>query len=107
MKQRHRGPEAGGEGERRQETYLVGVWLAVLSAFGFSFKAILIKLAYAVPQETPVDAVTLLALRMLCALPVFLWCARSAGRGGKPFSRRDALAIIGLGLVGYYGAGSF
>ena len=46
-----------------------GVVLAVVAAFGFSFKAILIKLAY----PYGVDAVTLLALRMAFALPVFLW----------------------------------
>jgi drug/metabolite transporter (DMT)-like permease len=45
------------------------------SRLGFSFKAILVKLAYAVPQAVPVDAVTLLALRMLFALPVFVWVA--------------------------------
>ena len=40
----------------------IGPLCAVLGVLGFSFKAILIKLAYA---WHPVDAVTLLALRML------------------------------------------
>ena len=42
-----------------------GLWLAVLAAFGFSLKAIFVKLAYA---AAPVEAVTLLALRMAFAL---------------------------------------
>ena len=50
-----------------------GVALALLAAFGFSAKAIFIKLAYGYAQAAPVGAVTLLALRMAFALPVFLW----------------------------------
>jgi len=34
----------------------LGVALAILAAFGFSFKAIFVKLAYAVPQAVPVEA---------------------------------------------------
>lgn len=52
------------ESERR-----IGLALAGVAAFGFSFKAILIKLAY----PYGVDAVTLLALRMSFALPIFLY----------------------------------
>ena len=63
------------------DNYRLGVWLAVISAFGFSFKAILIKIAYALPQQVPVDAVTLLSLRMLIALPLFLLLYRSSGAG--------------------------
>ena len=44
----------------------IGVALAVLAAFGFSFKAIFVKLAYA---AAPVDAVTLLSLRMVFPCP--------------------------------------
>ena len=43
----------------------VGPACAVLGVLGFSFKAILIKLAYA---WHPIDAITLLALRMLFGL---------------------------------------
>ena len=46
----------------------IGLIFAVLGAVGFSFKAILIKLAY----PYGVDAVTLLALRMGLSLPFFL-----------------------------------
>jgi hypothetical protein len=55
----------------------VGVALAMLAALGFSFKAIFVKLAYA---AAPVDAVTLLSLRMMFSLPAFLWVGFVASR---------------------------
>ena len=59
----------------------IGLIFAVLGAVGFSFKAILIKLAY----PYGVDAVTLLALRMGLSLPFFL---ASAGPTSAAASRR-------------------
>lgn len=77
-----------------------GVVLAVVAAFGFSFKAILIKLAY----PYGVEAVTLLMLRMAFALPAFLWVGLAASRNAPALSLRD-WAIVGLlGALGYYGA---
>lgn len=78
----------------------IGVGLAILAAFGFSFKAILVKLAY----PFGVDAVTLLVLRMAFALPVFLWVGFTASKGEVPLSRRDWAAVSALGALGYYGA---
>jgi len=79
----------------------LGVALAILAAFGFSFKAIFVKLAY---TAAPVDAVTLLSLRMVFSLPVFLWIGLSASRaaGASPLTRRDWLALCVLGVLGYY-----
>ncbi len=85
-------------------TERIGLVLAVLAALGFSFKAIFVKLAYAVPQATQVDSVTLLALRMAFSLPVFAWVGWRASRDLAPLSRRDWLLVIALGLLGYYGA---
>lgn len=82
----------------------LGVLLAILAAFGFSFKAILVKLAYAVPQAVPVDAITLLSLRMTFALPFFALIAVHASRAAAPMTRGDWLALTVLGLLGYYGA---
>ena len=82
----------------------LGFVLAVLAALGFSFKAIFVKLAYAVPQAVPVDSVTLLALRMLFSVPVFAWVGWRASRSLAPLERRDWLLVIALGLLGYYGA---
>ena len=88
----------------QKKLHTAGVWLAVLAAFGFSFKAILIKLAYALPAAVPLEAVTLLALRMVFALPVFIWVGLRESRDAPPLTRRDWLALVTLGLLGYYGA---
>lgn len=80
-----------------------GVALAILAAFGFSFKAIFVKLAY----PYGIDAITLLALRMAFALPVFLWVGWAAARGMPALSRRDWAGIVAMGLAGYYAASVF
>lgn len=77
-----------------------GAALALLAALGFSMKAIFVKLAY----PYGVDAITLLALRMGFALPVFLWVGLAAQRAGDSLSRRDWGRLFGLGCLGYYGA---
>ncbi len=87
----------------RKAVYRRGFWLAVGAAFGFSFKAILVKLAYRVPGGVPVDAVTLLALRMAFAAPVF-GIAALRTRSGASLTPRQWLALVVVGLAGYYGA---
>jgi drug/metabolite transporter (DMT)-like permease len=79
----------------------VGPACAVSGVLGFSFKAILIKLAY---SWHPVDAVTLLALRMLFSAPFFVAMAWWAGRSpnARPISRPDWLKLAWLGFIGYY-----
>lgn len=79
----------------------MGIALAILAALGFSFKAIFVKLAYA---AAPVDAVTLLTLRMTFALPIVLWVSLSLRRSAPPLTRKDWGLLITLGLLGYYGA---
>ena len=81
-------------------SHRTGVVLAVVAALGFSFKAILIKLAY----PYGVDPVTLLALRMAFALPVFLWVGFTSSKNAPALSRRDWLTVAALGALGYYGA---
>ena len=83
---------------------MLGVWLALGAAFGFSLKAIFVKLAYAVPIEGGVDAVTLLALRMVFALPVFLWVGIREHRSASSLSIKEVVSLGVLGLLGYYGA---
>ena len=78
---------------------ILGTLFALLAAVGFSGKAILVKLAY----QSPVDAVTLLALRMLFSVPVFIGIAVwAAYRHAIPLSRHDRLLVLALGLLGYY-----
>jgi len=72
--------------------------MAVFGAIAFSGKAIIVKLAY----RHGVDAVTLIMLRMLFALPIFVVMAWWAGRGKPPLTGRDWLGIVGLGVSGYY-----
>ena len=86
---------------KRLSAERLGVILAILAALGFSFKAILIKLAYA---AAPVDAVTLLSIRMIFALPAFLWVGFVVSRSAPPLTRRDWGKLVALGLLGYYGA---
>ena len=75
-----------------------GLLLATLGAIAFSGKAIIVKLAY----RHGVDAVTLIMYRMLFALPMFLLLAWWAGRGKPALTKRDKLAVLGLGFTGYY-----
>jgi drug/metabolite transporter (DMT)-like permease len=75
-----------------------GIALASLGAIAFSGKAIIVKLAY----RYGVDAVTLIMLRMLFALPLFALMAWWAGRGKPALTRRDWMGVIGLGFSGYY-----
>ncbi len=77
-----------------------GLALALIAAFGFSLKAIFIKLAY----PYGVDAITLLALRMGFALPVFLWVGLAGQRSGDSLTRQDWGKLFMLGCLGYYGA---
>lgn len=79
----------------------LGFMLAILSAFGFSFKAIFVKLAY---LSAPVDAVTLLSLRMVFSLPLFLLIGFASLRKGVQLNARDWGLLALLGLAGYYGA---
>jgi drug/metabolite transporter (DMT)-like permease len=90
----------GAQGSRLTSRW-IGPLLAVIGVFGFSVKAILVKLAYA---SHPLDALTLLALRMLYAAPLFLAMAWWASRRQRtrPLSRADWKDVVLLGLIGYY-----
>lgn len=75
-----------------------GLAFALIGSIAFSGKAIIVKLAY----RHGVDAVTVLMLRMLFALPLFLALAWWSGRGRPALTRRDWGAVLGLGFSGYY-----
>lgn len=86
-------------GEPARDGAAPGLLLGALAAVGFSGKAVIIKLAYAYP----VDAVTLLALRMLFSLPFFAAMAVWSGRNhAYRMQRSDRIGIVALGFLGYY-----
>ena len=80
---------------------VTGSIFVFIAAFGFSAKAILIKLVYV---SSEVDPITLMGLRMAMSLPFFLlsviWFHRDAD--SVPLNRRDWLVLIVLGTIGYY-----
>lgn len=83
-----------------------GVGLALMGAIFFSGKAIVVKLAYAYP----VDAATLLAMRMLLSLPLFLGAlvfTTLREKNAVKMTRTDLGMITLAGLLGYYLASLF
>lgn len=80
---------------------IAGFLITLLGAILFSTKAIIVKLAFG---ATHTDALTLLTLRMLCALPFYATVAIVVSR--KKTSGRLTRAqwgwIILLGMLGYY-----
>lgn len=82
----------------RQSQYLTGIVLAVIGSITFSGKGIIVKLGY----QYGSDAITLLMLRMVFALPIFLLMAWWAGRVKSALTKRDWLGVLGLGFTGFY-----
>ena len=85
---------------------IFGYLFVLLGAFGFSAKAVLVKLAYSYSHQ--LDAITLMVLRMAISLPFFLvvalWSANDSAKtkDAQRLNRQDWLMIFGLGLLGYY-----
>ncbi len=80
---------------------LSGFLITLAGAILFSTKAIFVKLAF---RSTPVDAVTLLALRMLFSLPFYLVAAWMVSKkeNKQELTTSDWLKVISLGILGYY-----
>jgi drug/metabolite transporter (DMT)-like permease len=81
--------------------FIGGVLIALAGAICFSTKAIFVKLAY---RDTGIDAITLLALRMLFSLPFFVISAALASRKANnvKFTSSQWLIVAVVGLLGYY-----
>ena len=77
---------------------LGGLAIAIAGAVLFSTKAVVAKLLY----RYHIDAVTLIAFRMLFSLPVFAGVALWKMRTEAPLAPRDRWRLGGLGLLGYY-----
>lgn len=69
----------------------------------FSGKAVIAKLLY----REGIDAVTLIALRMLLSLPVFLLVAAWTWRREPRLDAHDLSRVFLLGLLGYYASSMF
>ena len=90
----------------RPAHFTSGLLLAAAGSIAFSGKAIIVKLAY----RYGVDAITLIMLRMIFALPFFLamsWWAKKSQKSQnshnfQPLTRKDWVGIFGLGVSGYY-----
>jgi drug/metabolite transporter (DMT)-like permease len=82
-----------------------GVLITFTGVFLFSAKAILVKLCYNLHQ---VDTITMLALRMGFALPVFLVIGYFKSEKEKQkVEGKNIFIVILLGTLGYYGASYF
>jgi drug/metabolite transporter (DMT)-like permease len=85
---------------QHQRRYLYGIFMAGIGSMLFSGKAVLIKLAFGYGA----DAETLLALRMLMALPMFwgIYWWESLRKPMNPITWTDRLKLFFLGFLGYF-----
>jgi drug/metabolite transporter (DMT)-like permease len=77
---------------------LAGLAIAIGGAVLFSTKAIVAKLLY----RYQIDAITVIAFRMLFSVPVFAAIAVWQMRTQPALSAADRWRMLGLGLIGYY-----
>lgn len=81
-----------------RQAFLAGLAIAIVGAIFFSAKAIVAKLIY----RYDVDAVTLIAFRMLFSLPFFGAIALWKALRDRPLSSGDRWRVVVMGLFGYY-----
>jgi drug/metabolite transporter (DMT)-like permease len=84
-------------------TMALGTLATVIAALLFSTKGVLVKHAYGYG----VDPIILMGLRMGISLPFFVAFGWRARRADAPLTRRDLLATLGLGMLGYHAASWF
>ncbi|MES2759669.1 MAG: EamA family transporter [Pseudomonadota bacterium] len=77
---------------------IAGLSIAIAGAVLFSAKAIVAKLLY----RYQIDAITVIAFRMIFSVPVFAAVAIWKMRTEAPLSAADRWRLLGLGLIGYY-----
>jgi drug/metabolite transporter (DMT)-like permease len=80
---------------------VAGFVVTFIGAILFSTKAVIVKKAFA---DIKVDALSLLALRMICALPFYLIVAfyKTNQQANKKLTQKQWGFLIVLGLTGYY-----
>lgn len=86
--------------QKKYEIGLAGFVMTFVASVLFSTKAIIVKKAFA---DIKIDAVTLLALRMLFSLPFYIVAALLARSQEKTrLTQKQWIYIMVLGLFGYY-----
>ncbi|MBN8576302.1 MAG: DMT family transporter [Cytophagales bacterium] len=87
--------------KKSQPAFVGGVVIALVGAICFSTKAVFVKLAY---RDTEVDAISLLALRMIFSLPFFVVSAAvsSSKQSNVRFTGTQWLQVALVGCLGYY-----
>jgi len=87
--------------QKSGDYFASGIVIALIGAICFSTKAIFVKLAY---RDTEVDAISLLALRMIFSLPFFIVTAfvSSSKQSNVRFTSRQWIYIAIIGCLGYY-----
>ncbi|MDO4223698.1 MAG: DMT family transporter [Acinetobacter sp.] len=78
----------------------LGILFAISSSVLFASKAIIIKFAYALSPD--VNAINLLVLRMLTALPFFILMIYYLPKTYHQLSVKDWFKLVLAGLLGYY-----
>lgn len=80
---------------------VAGFAVTFIGSILFSTKAVIVKKAFA---DIKVDALSLLALRMICALPFYLIVAfyKTNQQENKKLTHKQWWFLIVLGLMGYY-----
>ena len=88
--------------DRTRGYFVAGVLLAIGGVVLFSLRPIFIKLAY----EYVTDPITLLALRMVFSVPIFIAAAIwvRSGMEHRPLAPHQLAAVAALGILSYYGA---
>ena len=88
--------------QTQKQHIFFGSIMVLVSAIAFSSKAIIVKLAYAYP----VDAATLIALRMMFSIPFFIglvvWVRMKGTQ--EPIHRKELAGIVLLSAAGGYGS---
>jgi drug/metabolite transporter (DMT)-like permease len=87
-------------GTPHHRRYIYGLLMAGLGSILFSGKAILVKLAFGYGA----NAETLIALRMLMALPLFwgIYWWQAHRQAMSPLILKDQIKIFSLGFMGYF-----
>lgn len=86
---------------KRNTVSLTGFILAILGAVLFSTKAIIVKTAF---RDVHTDALSLLAIRMICSLPFYIAAAFFAfnKKDNVTLTSSQWLSVAILGMFGYY-----